>query len=56
MQIKDKDLEEIGDIHAAPLDEEAPPSDVCEPILAELEETQMQHLVLKAVKTLDDGV
>ena len=50
-EVKDKDL---GDTD--PLDEEAPPSDVCKPILAELEEAKMKLLVLKAVKTLDDDI
>ena len=53
-EVKDTELGEIGDTD--PLDEEAPPSDVCKPILAELKEATMKHLLLKAVKTLDDDI
>ena len=55
-EVKDnlKELGEIGDTD--PLDEEATPSDVCKPIIAELEEAKMKLLVLKAVKTLDDDI
>ena len=52
--VRDKDGGEIDDTD--PLHEEAPPSDICKPILTELEETKMKHLVLKAVKTLDDDI
>ena len=53
-KVKDKDRGELEDMDS--LEEEVTPSDACKPILAELEETKMKHLVLKAVKVLDDDI